>query len=105
MFTRHAVHRAKQRFAGLRGFAEDDVTAALADALLGGEVVYEEPGGVLVRRAGRRHEWVKSPDGGAVTIRGSLMQRPVEFIVDPASGSVLTVIDPDERAGDERWFG
>jgi len=25
--------------------------------------------------------------------------------VDPASGSVLTVIDPDERAGDERWFG
>ncbi|MCB9553514.1 MAG: hypothetical protein H6705_16855 [Myxococcales bacterium] len=95
-FSTHAIARARERFPELRGLGDVQVVARLQEALLDAKVVLEEPAGYVVPQ-GRKLRWHGDRELGKAIARGRLGATPVEFVVDPRTGSVLTVTDPDER--------
>ncbi len=92
-FSFHALNQARRRF-GFR-LNDADLAARLTRALLQAEVVDQEPGGYAIAARGRLR-WMHDDDLKKVTLRGRLGPRIVEFVVDPDSGCVVTVVDPDE---------
>ena len=94
-FSRHALQRARQRFPWLRSYKDGRLCSRLERALLGGEIVEEEPEGGPVIVNGKVVEWEGSIESETVTIRGDLAPgSPAEFVVAVGSGAVLTVVDP-----------
>lgn len=100
-FSAHAIERARERFAQLRRLTDSAVIARLEDALLSSETVLEEPPGFVVPQ-GRKLRWHGNARLGCVITRGRIGPCPVEFVVDPQTGSVLTVVDPDEVTVDQQ---
>lgn len=70
-FSTHAIARARERFPELRGLGDHQVVARLEEALLGSQVVLEEPAGFVVPR-GRKLRWHSDGElGKAIAARRS----------------------------------
>lgn len=94
-FSRHALIQARRRFPDLAMLHEDQLVEELSAAVLDCSVVEETPGG-FVAQTHQGLGWFPDPKVKSAVLRGRLTGLPVEFVVDPDSGCVITVIDPDE---------
>lgn len=94
-FSWHAIVQARRRFADLAPMDEVKLVEVLAASVLAAEVVDEEPGG-YAESTPTGVRWVDDPDLAKVTLRGRVLGLGVEFVVEPITGCVITVIDPDE---------
>lgn len=90
IFSRHAWARAEQRFEELRGMPGDHRRRVLTGALMAGTEVGIDSTG-MVHILGILHHG----------------RRPIEFVIEPESGVVVTIYDPyhAEQPGPRRRRG